>query len=309
MRRLADGRIVSSGIAGFLHIRERDGSWRSVHTKSFDSLTSINELDDHTLAVGTENGKYFLVAPDGKATGAYHLADPDMSISDIVPLGQFGNVLYTQRSNGVDLFSPGSYFVLRKGDLRSDGGETQLFSVDGFSAVGVSPIYFHKTELFHFFNEPGFRRTTKMMRIDLVSGKKSEQEFNFWVTKIEPGNGDDLVLTRMNGMTLYRSISNDDGRNWRAIEDELPDSFVFVGGKTAYGLRKVATGWDTVQMVLRKSEDNGKNWHDTGTHFTVSTGIPLLVSGGSNSVVVYTGTDVRSTSDDGKTWIIEWPRL
>ena len=308
MLRLADGRIAAPGIAGFLHIRERDGSWRSVHMKSFDSLTSLNELDDHTLAAGTENGKYFLLSPDGKTMETYRLADPDMSISEILPLGGAGYALYTWRNNGVNLFSPSSYFVLTKGNLHRDGGETELFSVDGFSAVGAAPIYFHKTELFHFFNEPGFRRTTKMTRINPVTGKKSEQEFNFWATKVEPGSSDDLVLTRMNGMTFYRSISNDDGKNWRAIEDELPDSFVFVGGQTAYGLRRVATGWDTIQMILRKSEDNGKTWRDTGTQFTVSTGVPLLVSDGANSVVVYTGVDVRSTTDDGKTWILEWPR-
>lgn len=306
--RLADGRIAASGIAGFLHIREPDGSWRSVHTNSFDTLSSLNELVDHTLAAGTESGKYFLIEPDRKTVETYRLSDPDLSISEILSLDRFGYALRTSRSNGISLYGPSSYYVLRKTDLHVHGGETQLLGIDGFSAYGSAPIYFHKTELFQFFNEPGFRRTTKMTRMDLESGKKSEQEFNFWAIRIEPGNDNELVLTRMNGLSLYRSISNDNGRSWKAIEDELPISFISVGGQIKYGLRKVSTGWDTVQMVLNKSEDNGKTWRDSGSQFTVSTGVPLLVGAGDNAVVVYTGTDVRSTTDDGNTWKVEWPR-
>jgi hypothetical protein len=306
--RLADGRIAAPGISGFLHIRERDGAWRAMHMNSFDSLTSLNELPDKTLAVGTENGKYLLLLPGSKAVETHRLADPDLSISAIVPMGQFGYAIQASRQQTGKYLGPISYFVVKKDSLHVDGTEKELVSFDGFVALGTVPMYFHKKELFLFFNEPGFRRTTKMSRFNMETGEKSQQEFAFWPLKVEPGSGDDLLMTRMNGMSFYRSVSKDDGRTWQAIDDELAQECFFFTSQVAYGLRKVSTDWDTIQMTLTKTENGGKTWRDSGIPFTVSTGIPRLQGGSSKEIVVYTGDDIRSSKDEGMTWKVEWPR-
>jgi hypothetical protein len=36
--------------------------------------------------------------------------------------------------------------------------------------------------------------------------------------------------------------------------------------------------------------------------------MPRLLGLGSREIVVFTGTDIRSTIDDGMTWKVEWPR-
>lgn len=306
--RLADGRVAAAGIAGFLHIRERDGTWHSLHMNSFDSFKTVNELPDSTLALGTENGKYFLVPADGKAVERHRLADADLAISAILPMGEFGYAIQAWRQQNASPFGPFSYFVLKKDDLHVDGTEKELASFDGFSALGAVPMYFHKKELSVFFNEPGFRRTTKMSRFNMETGERSEQEFAFWPLKVEPGSGDDLIMTRMNGMSFYRSVSKDDGKTWLAIDDEIAIESFFFSSQVAFGLRKVSTGWDTIEMTLTKTEDGGKTWRDSGVPFTVSTGIPRLLGLGSNEVVVYTGVDIRSSIDGGATWKVEWPR-
>ncbi|HPT51576.1 MAG TPA: sialidase family protein [Accumulibacter sp.] len=305
---LADGRIAASGIAGFLHIRERDGTWHATHLNTFDSFTSLDELPDKTLALGTENGKYFLLLPDGKTVESHRLADPDLVVSAIIPLGRFGYAIRAIRKLRSNVYGPVSYLVLKKDDLHIDGTEKELASVDGLSALAPLPMYFHKNELFLFFNEPGFRRTTKMSRLNMATGERSQSEFPFWLLKVEPGSENQLVMTRMNGMSFYRSTSGDDGKTWQEIENELPIATFFLSKQLAFGLRKVSTGWDTVQMTLSKTEDGGKTWRDSGVPFTVSTGMPRLLGLGSREIVVFTGTDIRSTIDDGMTWKVEWPR-
>lgn len=306
--RLADGRVAAPGISGFLHIRERDGTWHAKHLNSFDSFTSLDELPDQTLALGTESGKYLLLLPDGKTVESHRLADPDLVVSAIVPMGQFGYAIRALRKQTSNMFGPISYLVLKKDDLHVDGTEKELVSFDGLSALAPVPMYFHKNELFLFFNEPGFRRTTKMSRFNMATNQKSQQEFPFWPLKVEPGFGEELLMTRMNGMSFYRSVSRDDGKTWQAIGDEIASTTFFFTRQLAFGLRKVSTGWDTIQMTLSKTEDAGITWRDSGIPFTVSTGIPALLGLGSKEIVVFTGADIRSSMDEGMTWKVEWPR-
>lgn len=304
--RLSDDRLVASGISGFLHIRERDGTWHAMYMNSFDRFTSLTELPDKTLAVGTESGKYLLMQPDGKTVETHRLADPDLEILAIVPLGQFGYAIKAVRKQTGNSFGPTSYLVLKKDNLHVDGTEKELVSFDGASAFGV-PMYFHKKELLLFFNKPGLMRSTKMSRFNMETGERSQSEFDFWPLKLEPGSGDDILMTRMNGVSFYRSVSKDDAKTWQAIDDGIPFQSFVVTGQVAYRLRQVSTGWDAAQMTLTKSEDGGKTWKDSGVPFT-ATGIQHLFALGPKEIVAFTGVDIRSTTDEGMTWNVEWPR-
>jgi len=306
--RLPDGKIAAPGVAGFLHIRERNGNWHAIHTNAFDTFNTLSEINNQTLALGTEGGKYYLIEPEKRTITSHRLTEPDLAISAIVPMGKFGYAIRAKRATSPNPFGPFISFILIKKDLNIDGTEKELISIDGFSVSETMPIYFHKKDLFVFFNEPGVMRTTKMWRFNMESGEKSQQGFDFWAFKVEPGAHDEMIMTRMNSMSFYRSISKDDGKTWQAIDDEIATEAYFFNDKVAVGLRKVSTGWDSIQAILSRTEDGGKTWKDSGVPFTVSVGKPQVVGLGSNEIVVYTGLDIRSSLDGGTTWKVEWPR-
>jgi BNR/Asp-box repeat len=156
-------------------------------------------------------------------------------------------------------------------------------------------------------NHSGITRTGDLFRLDPAAFTVKKEETPFWGRDMYRAGPTLLMRDRMNGLSSHADFSRDDGATWTQRDDSLPTFGArFADVDNGWGVDKLSTGWSTSTATLARTTDGGKTWKPVGAPLEVSS-IPLVRLSG-DRVFVFTGRELLSTADAGKTWQQEWPR-
>lgn len=305
MEVLEDSRVVVGSALGMVHVRDRNGQWTTLSTGSLDNITYVRGLPDGRLFAGTDAGRYHLWLPDAKAWRTHALQQSER-IVHLEPLGTKGFAMLTQSALGHQLVMAGSNRVLVKSDLDAAEPPKQVLNVEGASAVGKVPLLFDGKDLLMVFNHIGFSRTADLYRIDPATLQHKAEKQSHWTQSLYALPGSVVVRERMNGLSIYTDISQDGGRTWTMNEQSGPHSMRFLNARDGYGLSLASRGWDTVTLQLNKTSDGGRQWTKVGN--TIESANPGTVRVVGDRIFVFTGLKLLSSTDEGKTWNVEWPQ-
>lgn len=299
-----DQRLMIGSALGMVHVLDAQGQWSVMSTGGLDNVTYLRALPEGRVFAGTDSGRYFLWLPDQRTWRAHQLAGGDR-IMHLEPMGGAGFALLTQEPMKAGAIVSLKQRLLFKADLADAVEAKEMIALPGFSATGKLPVYFNGKELLAHFNHVGISRTADLHRIEPKTLAVKTEKLDHWVQDIYPASAGMLVRERMNGMSIYSDFSGDDGGSWARNEASGPYVTRFLDRAVGYGLSVVSTGWSTVTVALNKTTTGGKEW--------VRMGVPIESSGPSqirlvgSRVFVFTGRQLLSTADDGKTWKVDWP--
>jgi hypothetical protein len=301
------GQVITGGALGMIHERAPDGKWQSTGIGSLDTITYVRELGDGRLFAGTDNGRYYLRKPDQQAWERFDLLERDVAVRQVERIGDAGYVIQIAPHGPAGaVVGMSKYSYLYKARLEDTGSEKVVLSFDEASAVGTAPMLYDGQDLVVYFNHMGISRRADLHRINPRTLEKRTEQVNYWVKDIYRVPDGTLVLDRMNGMSAFASFSKDNGKSWDHGETAGPHTVRFMSAKSGYGFSTSAMGWTTTTVAFNKTEDGGKSWSPVGTPAAAS-GRMNLVPLDPGSFVVFTGTKILSTRDEGQTWRTEWP--
>ncbi|HVE51902.1 MAG TPA: hypothetical protein VNB23_00815 [Ramlibacter sp.] len=306
MEATPDGRILIGSALGMVHTRGTDGRWSSSSVGGLDNITYVRALADGRIFAATDAGSYFVGSPQQRQWTRHDFTSVDSRVTHLEPLGEHGFALLTASMHQPNFAQPATSRLYVKRTLEEAGPGREVLSLKDFSAMGRLPVFYNGVELQVYFNHVGVSRTADLYRIDPATLDKRMEKADFWATEIYRLSGQDVVMHRMNGMTIYSSFSSDGGRTWRHEKTGAdPYSMRFVGTGRAYGFVVKGRGWSTNAMGMVVSTDGGAKWRDTGVPVEGEGLMPIRLVDG--RLFVMTSRKLVSTADEGRTWTTEWP--
>lgn len=303
----SDQRLVFGSALGLVHMRDTSGRWQTLSTGSLDTITHVRVLPQGRILAASDNGNYHLWQPRDRSWVSRKLSTTGQVIAS-EPMGDDGVALLVKAHSW-----PGQRFVMNHSvlvvrDLAGSGPAQEVLSLDDFPALGAPPLFFDGRELIVIMNQQGFSRTADVYRIDPKTLARRTEKLDNWTGRLYRLPDGTLMRDRMNGLSAYNDVSDDDGKTWQLGNGSGPFATRFANRNEGYGLSLVSMGMKSSTFTLSKTTDGGKTWQPVGTPLeSGSTSTPLQLQLAGNLPLVFTGRQLLSTIDDGKTWRTEWP--
>ena len=305
-----DGRLLVGTPLGEVHARQASGEWRVLRTGSADNINVLRGLPDGRVVAATDTGLCFVIAADGTVTT---LDVPGHAlVTAIEPMGDGGVAFLAQKFRGGagTIFGPVPVenHVFVASDAAALTTAREMLPVPAAVQGDTSPrMFFDGRNLLVWTNHLGITRTGDLFRLDAAPFTVKKEETPFWGRDMYRASPGLLVRDRMNGLSSHADFSRDGGATWSQQDASLPTFGARFGDTdNGWGLDKLSTGWSTVSASLARTTDGGKTWKLVGAPLEVS-GFPMVRLAG-DRVFVFTGRELVSTADAGKTWQQEWPR-
>ncbi|WP_343632268.1 hypothetical protein [Roseateles sp.] len=304
-----DGRLIFGTALGMIQVRSPDGQWSTLSTGSLDTLGYVKELSDGRIVAATQSGGYHVWNPTERSW-TYRRVTEDGQIAHIEPMGDAGFALLVRKSS--QLGTPPEIKLLFVDDLLGDKPARESVRFKDFPALGRMPVFFDGRDLLVALNHVGITRTADLHRIDPRTLVARKEDLSTWLMDLRRLPDGTLLRQRMNGMSVFLDRSADEGKTWNEVGTGggIAPTPRFLDGQRGYDLSLVSSGMSTATISLVRTTDGGKKWEKVGKTFeTGGTGTPAqLILSATGQPMVFTGAELLTTADEGKTWSVEWPR-
>lgn len=294
-----DGKLLLGGPLGTTFMRTGEGKWDFIQADTTDWVTSVNSLDEGRFWAGTDNGKLFVCSVEQKRCQKSSINTPDAVIVKVVPMNEWGYAIISMNSKK---FGLETHVAVMK-DLTGTDPAREVYKFD----VGTNnlPVLFDGKMLRIYEMVPGISRTSNVYQYNPATGEVSQSEVDFWASNIYRLADGTYVMNRMNGLSSYNDISQDNGHSWVRNDVSTPIASRMRDAKVGFGLSTIGTGWSSVTVTLMKTDDGGQTWTPVGNTIDISGVGPIAYSAG--RLFVPSGKALFSTADEGATWAVEWP--
>jgi photosystem II stability/assembly factor-like uncharacterized protein len=286
-------RNTNSGLIAGSHLGQvfrRTGpqTWTREYLNTLGTVFSIAHRIDGRLIAGSDYGRYFVKDSIG-VWKAYRLGQETGRVSHIEE-GADGSVIFVisdVKQNRV---------LLKKSLENVSEVATEITTVAApHNVLGT------EKEVFIARNVLSMARETEITRIEKQSLAVTSSSEKFWVREWQYLPDGKVMLTRQNGMSLYKSSSFDNMKTW--THSELPGLF------SSYWFdenRAIALDWSTgftmVTNLLRRTRDGGKSWEPFGNSLESRHAPGRIVYADDSEILLQGSHMLYSTIDQGQTW-------
>lgn len=308
METTPDGRMLFGSAMGLVHVRSADGQWSTLSTGTLDSLGYVRALPDGRIVAATQRGGYHVWDPAARSWTFRRVAD-EGRVVHIEPVGASGYAVMVRGPFRIG--QPWYSQLLFLSDLLGDAPPRESVRVTEMPALGLMPVYFDGREVTVAVNHVGITRTADLHRVDPTTLKVRMEKASHWLSRVQRQADGSLIRERMNGMTLYRDLSSDNGATWQELGTASGvTSPRFSDRMTGMDIQMVSMGMTNSTFSVARTVDGGKQWERFGKPFdSGGNGNPLqLMVTPTGQPMVFTGAQLLTTSDNGATWTVEWPR-
>jgi len=269
-----------------------DGAWRIETLDTLDDVRYARRLEDGTLIAGLPQGRYALRRP-GQRWSYLGLPDRDPVIAYVDTTPDGGAVFVAS--------TPAKTMVFKRASLDAPDAEVQTIATLDFPLhLRPNPVLSLDNGLLIVENHPGISRTAHLTMIDKQSLKVRTTQLPFWINSWQRMPSGEIVVSRQNGMSHYKSVSNDQGATWSGEPAEIPRDTRYIDAQRGYGLN-MTPGLFDVTIQLLKTVDGGKTWTKAGPSLD-SKGTTRLLRVADGAVFAAIGAEMYVSRDDGKTW-------
>lgn len=299
-----DGRFLIGGPLGRVYQRDLDGRWQTYNVGILDTINFVTPLKNGRLFAATDAGYYFVSntersswtrfsLPKRESTiGALYEADDGACYLHLAGLGEEGGKYYD--------------YIYHLRQLGGADGYTLLMDRAKALGEGMLHTFFDGEKIHVYFNFFGFSRHAELRHVSINSPERTTTDVPFWtfgIYRLADGN---VMLHRMNGMSLFPALSKDNGHTWEHLETSGPDNMRFVDSRKGYGLTLLHRGWNTITVALNKTEDGGRSWKALGQPLEIPGGSTLHVLG-RGEILIFGADRMLTSRDEGQTWEHTWP--
>lgn len=292
-------RATNESLSGGSHlgqIARRTGTnqWSFESVDSLSTVFTTATTKDGRIVAGGEHGTYFAKSAQG-AWKTYRLPKDMGRVVYMEPHGDTG-VLLVSIDSGVS-----KYWI-------RDSFTVQEETPKEVAKLPTMPELILSTpdELITPGNIPGIMRKTEITRFNKSNHSVTKQGHDFWVRDWQHFPGNEILMTRMNNTSLYRSRSTDGGRSWAHEQNASGASNYWLTPRIGYSM-DYKPGFSTVTNNLMKTSDGGTTWIGAGTPLVTPHFAGNIVYADATEVVVQVLGLIYSTTDDGKTWARIFP--
>lgn len=302
-----DGRLMFGTALGLVHVRDAAGRWETLSTGSLDTILVVRPLPQGGILAASDNGNFHIWNPGNRTwksrkltdTGHIVAAEPltgsSMAFVVVGPVAPTANTPPTPR-------------VLIVPSIHEATAAKLALRADDHTATGSIPVRFNGRELMAIVNHAGISRSADLFMIDPSTLQLRKEKLGNWTFGFYSLPDGSVMRQRQNGMSLYYDRSKDGGRTWNLSETSGPMAVRFKSAAVGYGLKFVSMGMKAGTFTLSKTIDGGNTWEALGMPFEGSAnGTPMQLQLAGNTVFVYNGRNMVSTTDEGATWHKEWP--
>lgn len=291
-------RVGAQGLAGGSHLGQtlhRSGTdqWTRDSADTLATVFAVARTADGQTVAGSEYGTYLVKS----AQGVWQ--------TNQLP-GDRGRVVYVEPrgAKGVMLVSvgPGGSRFWVRDSFEPQAAPQEVAKLETLPDLVLSTA----DELLIPGNIPGISRETEIRRIDKSSFAVTKQKHDFWVREWQRFPDGEIVMTRQNGLSLYRSKSADGGKSWVHDKTASGASNYWMDPRNAYSLEYKA-GFSTVTNHLQKTSDGGNRWENLGTPLVTQDFAGSIVYADSTEIIVQSLGMLFSTRDEGTTWTRIFP--
>lgn len=291
----ANGSLAGGSHLGQLVRRTGTDAWEWGAIDTLSTIFSTTRTASGTVVAGGEYGSYFSKSGDG-AWQTHKLSDDQGRIVYMEPWGATGALLVTTEGGG------SRYWV--HGSLTDPTSEPkEVAKVEGPPDLILST----SEELLVPGNIMGIMRKTEIRHIKKTDFSVVKREHAFWVREWQHVGGDEIMMTRMNGMSHYRSRSPDRGKTWNHENTATSFSNYWMDQSRGYSL-DFKPGFSTVTNTLLKTVNGGVAWEPMGKPFVTPDFAGTIVFADSDEILVQVPGLLFSSRDEGKTWVRVFPR-
>ncbi len=303
-----DGRMLFGTAMGQLHVRSADGQWSTMSTGTFDSLGYVKALPDGRIVAATQRGGYHVWDPAARSWTFRRITD-EGRVVQIEPVGGAGYAVMVRGPFRIG--QPWFSQLLFVNDLQGEAPPRESVRITEMPALGVMPVYFDGREVTVAVNHVGITRTADLYRVDPATLKVRMDKASHWLSRVQRQADGSLIRERMNGMTLYRDLSSDNGATWQELGSASGATAPrFIDRMSGMDIQLVSIGMTNSTFSLARTVDGGKQWEKFGKPFDSGghgNALQLLVTS-TGQPMVFTGAQLLTTTDSGATWTVEWPR-
>lgn len=303
-----DGKLLFGSAMGLVHVRSAQGQWTTMSTGTLDALGLVKALPDGRIVAATHRGGYHVWDPATRGWTFRRIAE-EGRIVHIEPVGDAGFAMMVRGPFRIG--QPWFSQLLFVKDLLDDAPPRESVRLTEMPALGLMPMYFDGREVTVALNHVGITRTADLHRVDPVTLKVRMEKAPHWLARVQRQADGSLIRERMNGMTLYRDLSSDNGATWEELGSSSGTTTPrFSDRLTGLDIRMVSVGMTNSTYSVARTADGGKQWETFGKPFEgggSGNALQLVVSP-TGQPIVFTGAQLLTTTDSGATWTVEWPR-
>ena len=289
------GAVSAGSQMGQMFEKSAKSEWTGETIGTLTTIRATARLADGTLLAGGDYGRYYIKMP-GAQWKSSRVAREKGRVVHIEP-----------RDDGTVLFFLGDLrqtrMVVKK--ALSDPSEQLVPSL--VMEAPPDNLMVVDNDIVFAWNEPGFTRKSHFARIDKQTLQIKKTMEPFWVIDWQKTSASEVLLTRMNGMSTYRSTSIDALHTWKHTEMTLPFGPRWIDSSEGYAL-DISPGFRMVKNTLKRTSDGGQTWVRLGTPLETEHFAGRIVSASSGELLVQGSNMLFSTRDQGNTWQRVFPR-
>ena len=242
--------LVSGTHLGVLLRRSGPQAWTRETIDTISRLGSVSYSVNGSAIVGGDYGEYFIKSKGGEWR-YYRMPKESDRVAHIEP-----------REDGSAIFIMANLMrtrVLFKKSLDGDEPPAEIAKTDSPPDLLLST----NKELIFVWNIPGLTREVEITRIDKKTLGVSKQKEPFWVLDWQYLPDDTVILSRMNGFSLYKSFWTKGLQTWEHTNEPGPISSFWFDAQNGLSLEP-SPGFLMVSNQLRSTSDGGKTWTHLG---------------------------------------------